>query len=205
VTLRDAASDTALTCTITGTGGGAATDCQDVTHSVNVAKNDLIDWKVVTTGTYVATPTVTISSANGTSGVGVTSITCGTGLTGGTITTTGTCAVAAQPLTIGSSTGNTFSAPSGFFVCSSTCTVTPPVPAAGYQFCVWNGNNVSTVITLGALGSSSFYQNTARTAYGTAGTGTLTSGGATGDLACIVGVDATHYQTVSFSGTWTAS
>ena len=113
-------------------------------------------------------------------------------------------AQAAIPTTaIGTSV--TFSAPSGMEVCSSTCTITVPVPAAGYQFCAWNGNNVATVITFAAIGSSAFYQNTARTAYGTAGTGTLTSGGATGDLMCIVGVDSTHYQSVSFSGTWTAS
>jgi hypothetical protein len=101
-------------------------------------------------------------------------------------------------------TSASLTAPSEIFVCSSTCTVTPPVPAAGYQFCVLNGNNVSTVITLAALGSSAMYQNTARTAYGTAGTGTFTSGGATGDLICIVGLDATHYITMTSNGTWTA-
>jgi hypothetical protein len=97
--------------------------------------------------------------------------------------------------------------PGGIYVCTTTCTVTPPVPSAGppaYQFCVLNGNNVSTVITLAALGSSAMYQNTARTAYGTAGTGTFTSGGATGDLICIVGLDATHYITMTSNGTWTA-
>lgn len=87
VTLRKAGADTALTCTITG---GAALTCQDLTHSVNIAQNDLIDWKVVTTGTFVATPNLTIVANNGTSNVGVTSIATGTGLTGGTITTTGT-------------------------------------------------------------------------------------------------------------------
>ncbi len=59
VTFRKAASDQTLTCTITGTGGGAAVSCQDLTHSISVAQNDLIDWKIVTTGTYVATPTIT--------------------------------------------------------------------------------------------------------------------------------------------------
>lgn len=93
VTLRKAGSDQTVTCTITGTMGGAATSCQDLTHSVSVAQNDLIDWKVVTTGTYVATPTVNITANNGTSNVGVTSIACGTGLSGGTITASGTCAV----------------------------------------------------------------------------------------------------------------
>lgn len=108
-------------------------------------------------------------------------------------------------LVVGSSTGNTFTAPTGYFVCTSTCTVTPPVSAAGYQFCVMNDDNVSTVITLGAIGSSVKYENTARTAYGTAGTGTFTSGGAVGDMVCIVGRDSTHYLTTTFKGTWVAS
>lgn len=114
-------------------------------------------------------------------------------------------APAVPPLYVGSSTGNVFQAPSSFFVCTGTCTVTPPLPQPGYEFCVWNDDNVSTVITLGALGGSARYENTARTAYGTAGTGTLTSGGSVGDLLCIVGRDTTHYFTTTFKGTWTAS
>jgi hypothetical protein len=64
---------------------------------------------------------------------------------------------------------------------------------------------VTTVITLAALGSSAMYENTAGTAYGTAGTGTLVSGGAANDKICIVGLDSTHYLTLSYNGTWTAS
>lgn len=110
------------------------------------------------------------------------------------------------PLATGASTGNTLAGPSGYFVCTAACTVTPPVPVAGYQFCVMNDDNVTTAITLGALGGSAMYENTARTAYGTAGTGTLTSGsGTAGNMVCIVGRDATHYLTTTFVGTWTAS
>lgn len=105
----------------------------------------------------------------------------------------------------GSSTGNTLTPYSGYFTCTTTCTVTPPLPQPGFQFCVMNDDNVGTVITLGALGSSSYYENTARTAYGTAGTGTLSSGGAKADMACIVGRDSTHYLTPTYVGTWTAS
>lgn len=99
----------------------------------------------------------------------------------------------------------TFSGASTFCVCTGTCTITVPVPAAGDQFCAMNDDNVTTVITLSAIGSSARYENTARTAYGTAGTGTLVSGGAVGDAVCIVGRDATHYLTVSHTGTWTAN
>lgn len=72
VTMRKAGSDQTLTCTVTGTGGGTAISCQDLTHSISVAQNDLIDWKVVTTGTYVATPTITITANSGTTNNGVT-------------------------------------------------------------------------------------------------------------------------------------
>ena len=68
-----------------------------------------------------------------------------------------------------------------------------------------NDDNISTVITMAAIGSSAQYENTARTAYGTAGTGTLTSSGAVGNMVCIVGRDSTHYLTTTFNGTWTAS
>jgi hypothetical protein len=92
---------------------------------------------------------------------------------------------------------------SSFCVCSTTCTITVPVPVAGAQFCVRNGDNVSTVITLSALGSSAMYERTAMTAFGTAGTGTAVSGGAVGDRICMVGQDATHYLVFGFNGTWT--
>jgi len=90
-------------------------------------------------------------------------------------------------------------------VCTTTCTVTVPVPAHDFQFCVMNDDNVSTVITMSALGSSARYENTGRTAYGTAGTGTFVSGGAVGDMVCIYGRDTTHYLTTTFKGTWTAN
>jgi hypothetical protein len=68
-----------------------------------------------------------------------------------------------------------------------------------------NGDNVATVITLAAIGSSARYEATARTSYGTAGTGTFVSSGAVGDKACILGLDSTHYLTPSYNGTWVAS
>ncbi len=108
-----------------------------------------------------------------------------------------------EPLTTGTSA--TLAGPDGFFVCTSTCTVNLPVPVAGYQFCVLNDDNVATVITLAALGSSARYENTARTAYGTAGTGTFVSAGAVADKICVVGRDSTHYLAASFTGSWTAN
>lgn len=90
-------------------------------------------------------------------------------------------------------------------ICTTTCTVTVQVPAAGVQICAFNDDNVSTVITLSAIGSSARYENTARTAYGTAGTGTFISGGAVADGVCLYGRDTTHYLTPYSHGTWTAN
>lgn len=110
-----------------------------------------------------------------------------------------------SPVDLTSGTSKTFSLNAGYFECTGTCTITMPVPAAGKQYCVRNANNVATVITFAAIGSSSRYENTASTAYGTAGTGTLVSGGAVGDKICLVGFDSTHYNVYSFNGTWTAN
>ena len=90
VTLRDGGASQAVTCVISG---ASATTCSDLTHSFNVAQNDLIDWQIVTTGTIVGTPTITIAANNGTSSVGVTSVTAGTGPVVGQIATTGTVAL----------------------------------------------------------------------------------------------------------------
>lgn len=91
ITLRDGGVSEAVTCTISG---ASATSCSDLTHSFNVAQGDLIDWQIVSAGTIAATPTLTISSNNGTSSVGVASIATNNGLTGGTIITTGTIGLA---------------------------------------------------------------------------------------------------------------
>jgi hypothetical protein len=96
-------------------------------------------------------------------------------------------------------------APRTVYVCTTTCTVVVPPPVAAYEFCVVNDDNVSTVITLAALGSAARYETATRTGYGTAGTGTMTSGGAVGDGVCLLGRDATHYIVTSASGIWTNS
>ena len=107
--------------------------------------------------------------------------------------------------TLAAGTTITLTNPGSTAVCTGTCTVTLPVPVANASFCILNDDNVATVITLAALGSSARYENTARTAYGTAGTGTFVSGGAVGDKVCVLGRDSTHYLTTTFSGTWTAN
>ena len=78
--------------------------------------------------------------------------------------------------------------------------MTLPTPAAGYEFCVRNDNNVATVITFAAITSVQF-ENTNFTSYKTANT-SIVSGGAAGDKLCVMGRDATHYLVMSFNGTW---
>jgi hypothetical protein len=102
-----------------------------------------------------------------------------------------------------SGTGGALAGPSEFYVCTTTCTVTPPVPVAGYQFCVRNAPGVSTVITLAGV-ALVYYEKTDLSGYGTVATA-ATSSGITGDKICIVGLDATHYLTYSYMGTWTVN
>lgn len=110
-----------------------------------------------------------------------------------------------RPTSTSSGTSVTLTGPRQYFDCTGTCTITVPVPAAGYEFCVGNNVAVSTVITFSAIGSLARYGKTDQSAYGTAGTGTLVSSGATGDKVCIRGQDSTHYIVGSFNGSWTAN
>lgn len=99
-------------------------------------------------------------------------------------------------------TSVTMAGPREYFECTGTCTVTLPAPS-GQEYCVRNANNVATVITLAAIGSSAMYEKTTFTSYGTAGTGTAVSAGVAGDKICVIGKDSTHYDIWSFNGTWT--
>lgn len=63
ITWRKAGSDQSATCTI---AGASATECQDTTHSFNVAQGDLIAYKVVATGVIAGTPNLSIMSQFGT-------------------------------------------------------------------------------------------------------------------------------------------
>jgi hypothetical protein len=95
--------------------------------------------------------------------------------------------------------------PKAIAICTNTCTVSVPVPVAGYEFCVYNDDAVTTAITLSALGSGAMYENSARTAYGTPATGTLVVAAAAADMVCIVGRDSTHYLTTRYSGVITVN
>jgi hypothetical protein len=112
------------------------------------------------------------------------------------------CGAGPVPLTTGGSGSLTGSY--GYYVCTTTCSITLPTPAAGDQFCVRNDSAVTTVITIAAITSVQF-EKTTYNGYGTVTTGTMVSGGALGDKVCLIGRDATHYLVGSFVGTWTNS
>jgi len=105
-------------------------------------------------------------------------------------------------ITFTSGTSRTIAAPAEIIVCTSTCTVTPPgTLTAGWQFCVQNDDNVSTVITLAAVANIQ-YEATARTSYGGANK-SMTSNGAVANQICMVAISTTKYNVFSSVGTWT--
>lgn len=64
VTWRKNGSDQTLTCTVSG----SADTCSDTTHSFAVIQDDLLDIKLVTTGSVIVAPGLTIATAYGTTG-----------------------------------------------------------------------------------------------------------------------------------------
>jgi hypothetical protein len=168
--------------------GGAATNNFQITGTATAAR--VMTLPDVTSATFVVAGTSTTATqalfATSTAGAPAYRAISATDLPATPLVTPGTTP--------------TLTGPRGYAVCTGTCTVSVPVPAAGYEFCVMNDDNVTTAITLSALGSSAMYENSARTAYGTAGTGTLVVAAAAKNKVCIVGRDATHYLTVSNDG-----
>ena len=200
VTLRKNTADTALTCTF---NPSSLTSCSDLTHSVTIAQNDLLDWKIVTAGTITGTPTVTIAANNGTSNVGVTSVACGTGLSGGTITTTGTCSLnlgnnntwtAAQRNSIATVTASSntytpnFDGSNNFiFTLAATNTLANPstTPVAGQSGIIEIDQDGTGSRTIGTYGSQ-------YVAAGGVSTLTLSTAASAKDYLAYYVVDSTH-------------
>jgi len=82
---------------------------------------------------------------------------------------------------------------------------TLPTAAAGLQFCFGNSYNGSAadtgVLTVNTSASGQYIIDVDGTLGATGGH--VTSGGAGGDKACLVGVDATHWQLYVNKGVWT--
>ncbi len=81
---------------------------------------------------------------------------------------------------------------------------TLPTAAAGKQFCIKNSYNGSAADT-GALrfSTSASGQYIIYSGVLSATNGYIISGGAAGDSACVVGIDATHWEAYAQVGTWT--
>jgi hypothetical protein len=174
VTFRDNGASTALTCT-TAAGG---TSCTDTTHSVNIAKGDLIDLLLVSSGTVTAgIPQIIANYAVGTSSVGVTSIATTSPITGGTITSTGTIACATCVISAASLTSNALMTGAGSQASQTVTTGTGVVTALGV--------NTGTAGAFGVLiGRGTAAMNTAAVASGACETvvTVATSGVATTDV-----------------------
>lgn len=114
-----------------------------------------------------------------------------------------TTAYVDAPTGLTSGTSVTLAAPRQYFQCTSTCTITVPIPAAGYEFCVYDKPGTSGAITFNNPGSSVQYAKTDSSGYGTATTGTAVSTAAAGSKLCLLGVDSTHYDVGAYAGSWT--
>lgn len=111
-------------------------------------------------------------------------------------------------------TGSSASLADGYFrttamnqeaTAGAAVTYTLPTAANGITKCAMNSNNGSAadtgVLTIATSASGQFIIGIAGTL--TASGGNITSGGAGGDSACVIGVDATHWQLFVQNGTWT--
>ena len=88
---------------------------------------------------------------------------------------------------------------------STAVTYTLPAPTAGQQHCVFNSNNGSAANTgvlellVANTGTQSIILNGAKTT----AAGNITSSGAAGDSACVVGLSSTQWQAQASGGIWT--
>lgn len=204
-----------ITITATGNINGASTLVLTPGESASVFAGSSTWWGAVSNpgaGTGLTVGTTTISS--GTSGkveennAGVLGEVSPTITVNGTSCTLGSsCSPSSGAVPTSSGGSASLTGPAEFYFCTGTCTVTPPTPVAGYQFCVINAPTVSSVITLASI-TSSFYQKAVApgtaNGYGSSG-GTMTSGGAVGDFICLIGFDSTHYAVGAYGGTITNS
>jgi hypothetical protein len=93
----------------------------------------------------------------------------------------------------------------------TSVTYTLPATAVGLQYCVRNsivsgtGAPDTGVLTVYPAASSYVILNGTINTIGGGGTHGVASGGAAGDSACFVAVDATHWEVFVIKGVWTAN
>lgn len=127
------------------------------------------------------------------------------GYTAGTLISdaSGNVTVESSPYTIYNSGAIAIGAgkTSTFVICSASCQVTPLVPALGVEFCVQNLPGTTGAITI--VNQTNIYYGKADASGYITVSHKYVSGGANTDRICMKGVDATHYMTVTSTGTWT--
>lgn len=123
---------------------------------------------------------------------------------GSTVTNVNVVLDTSTPVTVGSTNVSTFHFNQNA-TAATAITYNLPTAAAGIQKCFSNSNNGSAadtgVLTIATSATGQFIIFTDGTLSATGGN--VTSGGAASDAACVVGVDATHWQLYVQRGTWT--
>ena len=114
----------------------------------------------------------------------------------------GPCAVSYVPVTV-SASGPVIVSNAGFYFSDSTGALTYNLPAItaddiGNRYCFRNATGRTGVIILQAPALTYIDKGGSNSRAG----GTLTSGGAAGDSACVVAVSTTQYVSFTGSGTW---
>ena len=103
----------------------------------------------------------------------------------------------------------TITGTSGYFfnqeaAATTAVTYTLPTPAAGSTFCIKNSNNGSAADTgvlevlVANTGTQSIIFNGTKSA-----SGYITSSGAAGDAACVIGISTTQWEAYTSVGIWT--
>lgn len=196
----DAATTAGDYVQISATTGG---DCHD-TGAATYPTSGQVIGRALSTNASSGTYTMALFSAGIVPG-GSTTVNGQTCSLGASCTVTPNVTIdTATPVTVSSTNKATFHINQNA-TAGTAVTYNLPTAAAGIQKCFTNGNNGTAadtgVIAIATSASGQFILFTDGTY--TATGGNVTSAGAAGDSACVVGIDSTHWELFVQRGTWT--